>query len=552
MYFIKHLENSCKALILSQLVSPEGKAWLDALNKTQPTSESIPSWVKKMSPETQKKYNEVQLKNPNGLQELSQMLDTLGWAITFLTNSQKSLKLSLESAVKTWKLNASDPEDKAFLDTALSSLEKRIGEKANFESELNVLLDWLIWNKKESLMSQAEKPKELQTMWNKEFLNYSPAERLKYITKNNVDASQISNGAVKSVEFTFTFDGVNNKELYMKTTAGQVLPAEVGSVVVWWETFSRNSISWEFFNSANKRLTIHEWTDLTIATLRTPEEMKKIAEENTARVKEYLAQNTDANPDIVNEAIKRWIDPKFANLVFKNAYEKTPENERKVVLEQMFTEFDRARGRFWNDLAMTEWRYDERLSFALLRQFNWKDWKEKAENFWFKKERIERDTVYEAKGEGHKPYVEAINTISSQYDVPADKIIQLIYHENAKWNPNIKAPGSSAYGLGQMIDSTWWTYGKWLDRNNPVDQLEATARYMRAIYDRQWCSWEEVLAYYNTGEWIKRLSLAQIAEFTRLNPAIAAKHPDRNPANADEYFKSAVAYYNDMNYSEVA
>ena len=48
---------------------------------------------------------------------------------------------------------------------------------------------------------------------------------------------------------------------------------------------------------------------------------------------------------------------------------------------------------------------------------------------------------------------------SSETGVPMGAIIKLIYHENGGWNPTIKAQGSSAYGLGQMIDGTWNTFG---------------------------------------------------------------------------------------------
>lgn len=531
----------------------EASGVVEALPTKKANEETSPSWVKKLSPETQKKFEQAQKINPNWIKEFSAIFDEKAGALAYVEKSGKSIKTLIEVAVKAWKLNPNDPEDKAFLDMALSSLQRRIGEKASFESEVNALLDWLIWNKKESASSQTEKPKELQKMTNKEFLVKTPSERLAAITKNNVDASKVVSGEVKNLEFTFTFDGVHNKDLYMKTTAGQVLPQEVAVVKVWWETYERKSLSGEFFNAWNRRLTIHEGTQLEIGEPRKAEEMEKIVKENGAKAKEYLAQNTSANPDVVAEALKRGIDPKFANLVFKDTYEKTPESDRKVVLEEMFTEFDRTRGTFWNDLAMKEWKYSESLSFSLLRKFNGPSWKEKAGEYGFAKERIERDYVYEAKGEGHKPYMETIANLSSKYDVPADKIVQLIYHENAKWNPTATPPGrsSSAYGLGQMIDGTWNKYGSGLDRNNPHDQLEATARYMKDIYNRQGCSWEEVLAYYNTWEGIRGLSIATIVDFVRKNPAIAAKHPDKNPANADEYFKSAVAYYNDMNYSEV-
>ncbi len=154
---------------------------------------------------------------------------------------------------------------------------------------------------------------------------------------------------------------------------------------------------------------------------------------------------------------------------------------------------------------------------------------------------------YEWNWTNHEKYLSAINEASSKYWVPSWAIIQLIYHENRSWNPNIKAPWSSAYWLWQMINSTWNTYGEW-DRNNPRDQLMATARYMKHIQENKNCSWEEVLAYYNTWEWIMLWGV-DIDNYYNLNPAISNKILNL-PRNNKNYFIWAVAYYNDISFNE--
>ncbi len=143
-----------------------------------------------------------------------------------------------------------------------------------------------------------------------------------------------------------------------------------------------------------------------------------------------------------------------------------------------------------------------------------------------------------------------INAAVAATGVPQGAIIQLIYHENRGWNPHIKAPGSSAYGLGQMINSTWSRYGSGLNRNDPADQLLATARYMAAIKDRKNCPWELVLAYYNTGEGINGISLSRAHYFARINPAITSKIPGGigGISSPRDYFTGAVAYYNNLDY----
>ena len=152
----------------------------------------------------------------------------------------------------------------------------------------------------------------------------------------------------------------------------------------------------------------------------------------------------------------------------------------------------------------------------------------------------------------HLRYMNELRNAASQTWVPLWAIITLIYKENSGWDPGITARWSSAYWLWQMINGTWRTYGRWLNRNNPWDQLLATARYMRAIRDRQNCSWEHVLAYYNTWEGIRRISQRQAQNYLSLNTPIRNKIPRNLHAGItpENYFIWAVAYYNDLTFEQ--
>lgn len=144
-----------------------------------------------------------------------------------------------------------------------------------------------------------------------------------------------------------------------------------------------------------------------------------------------------------------------------------------------------------------------------------------------------------------------ISDLSDKYNVPEDKVISLINHENHKWDINIKSQYSSAYWLWQMIDSTWKRFWIWLDRNSPEWQIEATLRYMSYIKSTKQCSWEEVLAYYNTWEWILNISNYKAKEFYDNNPIIARKIPfSKEYITPEIYFNWAVAYYNNLSYNE--
>lgn len=159
---------------------------------------------------------------------------------------------------------------------------------------------------------------------------------------------------------------------------------------------------------------------------------------------------------------------------------------------------------------------------------------------------------YEGSSTRHLRYMSEVRHAAAQTWVPEWAIVKLIYKENHGWDPTLPWTGSTAYGLGQMIDGTWRTYGRGLDRNNPGDQLLATARYMKGIQTRKDCPWEHVLAYYNTWEWIRNVSRSQLQDYADLNwNTIASKIPwGRSNLNTQTYFIAAVAYYNSISYEE--
>lgn len=371
---------------------------------------------------------------------------------------------------------------------------------------------------------------KLLNLTNKELLSYSKEERLKYITEWNIDYSKVKSWEVKEITFLF-WDWKDKKELFKKTTVWQVLWKEISEIKVWEIIYKRNWLDWEFFNW-NRRLRIFTWTKVEIIKIREKNELnelklnfdnefnKKIEE---FKINEKYKETIDKNSDIIEEAIKRWIKVEMIYDLFSEKLKDLDENERKINLEILFTKVDRIRSMYmYNENS-------EELEKYLKNYFD--SWI----NYSFSKDK-------------HYNYIEAINWFSEYYDVPESSIIQLIYKENENWNPSAKAPKSSAYWLWQMIDDTWAVYWKGLDRNNPIDQIEATVRYMREIKETKDCSWEEVLAYYNTWTWIKSISNEQVLNFYKKNPAIAKKIPEWIEITAEVYFRAAVAYYNDKDF----
>lgn len=258
---------------------------------------------------------------------------------------------------------------------------------------------------KEAERKDKEVEKKLSYMGNKEFLSISRDDRLSYITNPEKDYKKVNSW--DSITFTFSFVKEEwnelskelNHDLYLKTTAWQVLPPEVKEVTIWWEIYTRENLLGEFFTPDNKRLTIHEWTTIQIWKLRSKVNNKRfissnedgknfeddidsvdyLMQKNQEKVTEFIKNNPNSNENIVREAINRWIDPKIAQTVFWDLIKsKTDKDEIRVILEDAFTEYDRMRD--YNNVSSKEqtWKNFLTLILELLMKFNPSNWKELA------------------------------------------------------------------------------------------------------------------------------------------------------------------------------
>lgn len=242
-----------------------------------------------------------------------------------------------------------------------------------------------------------ETREKLKTISSREFLKISEWERLKHITKASVDSEKLSTWYVKEIEFSFSFDGKFNRELYLKTTAWQVLPKEVREVKVWTETYTRVGLKWEFFSPQNKRLTIHENTKLEVSKIG---DTKEIEKQNDEVFSKYKVENKDNKEltennfdDLLKQAIDRWIDPKIAMFVFWDSIKNMPilSIDRQVKLEELLTNYYRVKARFpkWNWNILEESEEKNNFVLSLLKETN-SNWKEKAKQYGIKDEEIEK------------------------------------------------------------------------------------------------------------------------------------------------------------------
>ncbi len=213
--------------------------------------------------------------------------------------------------------------------------------------------------------------------------------------------------------------------------AGQVLPETVSTVMIWKTKYEREWLRGEFFRvlgnwaKTNSRLIIREWTDISLLKLRTAKEIEWIENRNSDIQKAYLGDLSEENlskllnkdekiskfklsglekeqfknfPDIVSEAISRWIDPKFAVLAFSEKIEdiSVVDKSRSVLIEEMFTEFSRKKAMVsWTivknsmDWKYTVWKYTDELAIRTLKEFGWEKWIEKAVSYWISRDRVE-------------------------------------------------------------------------------------------------------------------------------------------------------------------
>jgi len=484
--------------------------------------------------------NETQQK----IQDLENKLLTLWYTKKISENIKNTLYkwLTWDPSIKN------DPDAKVTIEM-FKTFEKRykdaISESKVTQQELENLVK--MWDKfefqawtNESWEVNEFSNEKLKTISNREFLSLDKSERLQYVTKNNVDSENISNWTVDNLEFTFTYDWEFNKDLYVLTTAGQVLPKEVWTVTVLWVEYSRKWIDWEFFNW-NNRLKIHEWTDLDVNQLRTQEQLENMKFKNI----ELLEGFPQEQQGIVKEGLERgFTDKELISLLYE-VLVNSKNIDKKVRIEEIFTQVDRIRDMFWlevNDPKLRKLVVDTDKDWIM-------DWLNNTDLpivwEWIIDSREQHPSWYEK-------YSSVVKEVTSRYsNITEENLKTLIDHENWSWNPNAKAPWSSAHGLGQMINSTWLTYGKWLDRSNPKDQLEATCRYLNSIMNRQNCDIDLAMAYYNTWEWIMNISNFKAQEYARKNPAIDRKIPDGEYIDAKTYFRWAIAYYNNKNFDEV-
>ena len=104
------------------------------------------------------------------------------------------------------------------------------------------------------------------------------------------------------------------------------------------------------------------------------------------------------------------------------------------------------------------------------------------------------DAVPKFRGSYKGEYLEVAKAAARRHGVPEDLFLRLVQQESG-WNPGAVSH-KGATGLAQLMPGTAEKLG--VDINDPVENLEGGARYLRMMYDR-FGSWKLALAAYNAG-----------------------------------------------------
>lgn len=104
------------------------------------------------------------------------------------------------------------------------------------------------------------------------------------------------------------------------------------------------------------------------------------------------------------------------------------------------------------------------------------------------------DAVASYRGSYRGTYLDVAKAAARKHGVPEDLFLRLVQQESG-WNPGAKS-SKGASGLAQLMPVTASRLG--VDINDPQQNLEGGARYLRMMYDK-FGTWRLALAAYNAG-----------------------------------------------------
>lgn len=285
---------------------------------------------------------------------------------------------------------------------------------------------WLDMDDAWNISELSVNPDRINSISNIDFLSIPESERLQYITKNHIDVEKLIFWEVSNVEFNFDhdWDGVDNQNLFLLTTAWQVLPETVREIVSDGVSYTRLWLNWEFFDENWIRLKIYTGTKLEISKLWDSSDINELKNKNREKVSNFISENPEYSEkkykEVINEAIEKWLEPKLFIWVVSRRVETFDQVEfvDLNILESLSTEVSRELSGHKVDLV--NWIYDLNLASAILRELTPTTWKENLKDYWYD---IDLINQYEKDHPENIRYDiwKVNNYIPAEYSAPVEK-----------------------------------------------------------------------------------------------------------------------------------
>lgn len=185
--------------------------------------------------------------------------------------------------------DVSEPTEQASLD--IQELRNELNQKLNENpqnEEVAVQTFHLRWEI--AALSKSQETENLKQISYNDFMQFDDLERFQYITATGTDISKIYSGDQSSFTVDYRYWGVENEEIYMKTTAWLNFPTFIRKVVSEGIEYQRRNdwLQAEFFSEEGDRLTIHTGTEIDILETLSLQEVKSKKEaltfQNTADI----------------------------------------------------------------------------------------------------------------------------------------------------------------------------------------------------------------------------------------------------------------------------
>lgn len=387
--------------------------------------------------------------------------------------------------------------------------EKNTQEK---QSKLNEKVD-LPQERKEQVNVQVKEElnilsnQKLQTISHQEFLEFSDDAKLQSISRNisgeKFTTQEIISGEISDIKFLFSFEKDEignepiNRKLWLKTTAGQVMPNAVSKIMCEWKEYSRNNLEWEFFTQEGKRLLIHHNTHIQITEIRSEEQIQEIAQKNDEKTQEFLKENTQVDKKIASESIKRWFDPNFIMKIFAwlfiDFWKMT-----WAMQEDAFTQIDREIGKINQSWINIDKNNLDEFSQA------------KIEKNITNKQNIENNEFWD---------FPELDALAKQMGIVYPEFLYAIWQNESSCgtdvDPRHESRGRTSYGMFQILNTNLtWEWEKYLTvlKKNPFD-VEANIWALRHFIENNPAlvsainnqDYYQVASIYN-GRWFETLA----------------------------------------------